>query len=414
MQSNRRAPRGTSYPRQQQQQTVRLDTFVPDIGDEHQKIVLVINDVWFELDKRMVDHWSPFLLREVRMHVKERKEQENDGSVMASFYPEPPIFVNIDTCQPDYSYIDKEMSASTTAMTPPTTTENTGTIIRSGSGGRSTARGSVAEQIQGTGVEGGSMSNPRAQQHIPHQLNATERLRDFNVRIYELLAFQHVDFLAMQTVDELMKYTVIVCMSGLDFDGMEWLSHLNQMIYPKDLYDAVDIVQTFLPCLTQHGRLDAKTLELWINDVVRQNVPYFGARFELLRQLERIRRRYPTTYDQLIAVFDDALIQTYPQCAERARTSAASVLQQLRRVRNVDGGDNRFMPSMILYQNLFIPLDAEDCLPHTPRHASTASLSSSTPRSTQSASPSKSSGGSSATNTTRKSVASSLKRFFGK
>lgn len=288
----------------------RLKTLVPDLGDDSTKFYVVINGDWFELDKQMFEYWSPFLVKEIRMNLKERQEQEDSGGVLASFYPEPPLFVNIDTCIPAF----------------PTTSNSIAT---------SDGNGTPASM---------------------------DPLHAFNRRIFELFAFQTVDFSPFTTVNELLCYTVILCTSGVPFDGQLWLDHLNQLIYPKDVYDAVDIVQTFLRCLEDHGRLPATVLQSWLESLILQYVPYFQARYELMRQLERVRRRYPIVFTHLHHVFISALDQYYPQCKSNARQCAQQIFNILSHMRDIDGDAQRGMQSMIVYQQLFSNLDTQNCL----------------------------------------------------
>jgi len=259
--------------------------------------MLIINGDWFELGKDSVKLWSPYLVREVHLAFDARESEDN--GVLANFYPEPPLYIEITSCLAD------------------------------------------------------ALQRNEARMHL------------FNLQLFELFAYQDVKFNDMQNMTEMLCYTVNVCLSDIYFHGGHWLRRMQQLSYPQFLFDIIDVIQSCRHSLLQKAGLTADILDEFVGNIVRDNVPYFGGRYEVMRQIDRVRRRYPDVFQRVQGLFMEALKARYPQCREKAIGYANAIFRQFALQDDVMD-EHASTATMVQYQALFSSMETENCLqqPH--------------------------------------------------
>jgi len=351
-------------------------------------IYLVINGEFFDLYRHTIQTWSPLLLNEVQIAIRDREEHEKQCGVLVNFSPEPPLYVFMTTCVPTLGYTGNDIFSVDDGVTKNPVAIDMNSLLLSSSSATTPAH-MDSKRIDETALVVSKqihVFNQRVYDLYVHSIVCF----DMNILLAELLSIQtvvHDKVTATTTTDDdsgenavriihhhasnmnygtislsaiqlLLWYMPILCTSGVSFEGYRWLDYLHQYMYPSDLFAVVDVMETFRHCLEDRGQLASVIIYAWLNDWIQHNVAYFRARYETMCEIECIRRRYPDMFIQLDHMLRTALKSTYPHCSTAQTNQCVNVIFGLFvRYATFDTVARNDTEILLAYQTLFLDLD---------------------------------------------------------
>lgn len=342
-------------------------------GKDDETIILVINDEWFQMNNNDSVNWSPGLTELVLTAIEERDGPSysppiklrdgriNRGSTNLSplnlsvssgtdtgssagsgfagsqisnaFWPPPPLFVHLNSCVLNF---DGDASCSQSSQ------------IRSGANGQ--------------------------QKH---------QYCWFNDALYQLMALSKVSFDQLATFDQWRCYSETLMTSKLHFNKKPMLSRMQALMYPSDISKVTSFFIEHSKHLFERGKITQADLTHSLDEIIHSSMPYFGARFELMKQITEINNTMSQSIGKMLqTTFMNSLKRLMPHCATKAQRYAQQVFQTLQNeaddLKNGRNGktqqnrgrrDAQKQPQISaeeMYSTLFQSLLTETCLANPP------------------------------------------------